>query len=479
LEQELVYSPETVRQKIILLLLIDAKMKLYISLLLIGVFIFSCQKNWLDAKPDQSFVIPKEINEVQSLLDNTFDLNDKELTVLDEGGTDNFYLTESRFTSRTQVQKNVYAWASSSGFYAGSSVTDWDNTYKTIFTANTALQAIERIEKGNNVIYWNNAKGSALFFRAHAYSKLINLFCKPYKESSANSDKGLILKLTPELIDIPSRSTVEESYNQIISDLKNAIDLLPKQPLENFKTRPSKFASFALLSRVYLSMNKFQLAKDFADSALSISNKLIDYNTLNTSTSLPFVRYNDEVIFHARSLNNNVLPTPGNTSNVDTTLYKSYDENDLRKKLFFTSTNPILFKGSYTGTNFLFKGLTIDELYLTRAECFARAGETALAMKDLNTLLEKRWKTGKFILITAASTTEAITKILTERNKELCFRGIRWMDLRRLNTEGIYKTTLIKQVGNQTFTLPPDDQRYVYPIPDSELNFNKVEQNPR
>jgi len=71
-----------------------------------------------------------------------------------------------------------------------------------------------------------------------------------------------------------------------------------------------------------------------------------------------------------------------------------------------------------------------------------------------------------------------LNKILTERRKELLMRGLRWTDLRRLNKETAFATTLSRIVNGTTYTLPPNDPGYVFRIPLSVINFTGIEQNP-
>lgn len=439
----------------------------------------SCKKGWLDAKPDQSFIIVKQVGEAQALLDHTLEMNQNEPSSLDEGGCEYYFLTESRFNTRSPFQKNFYTWASAKDFYAGSVASDWEGCYKRIFITNTVLQMIENINANENPVAWNNVKGSALFFRSFNYFKLAQLFCKPYDAATAQVDKGLILKLSPEVNEIAKRSTIQQSYDLIINDLQLALPLLPVRPLQLFKTRPSKIAAYALLSRIYLSMGKYAESERYADSVLSNPVELINLNTLDENAVFPFQRFNEEVIFHALALNNSLLATIGNTSNLDMSFYNSFNDNDLRKKLWFTDVPSHLYKGSLTCDRFSFKGIGTAEIYLNKAECLARRSQVTEAMNTLNHLLEKRWRVNVSTPLTATNETQAMNIILEERKKELCFQGIRWIDLRRLNLEGKYTTTLNRKVGTQNFTLPPNDPRYTYPIPPSEIIFNDVEQNPR
>ena len=137
-------------------------------------------------------------------------------------------------------------------------------------------------------------------------------------------------------------------------------------------------------------------------------------------------------------------------------------------------------KRGYGGPTFLypFGGLATDEVYLIKAECLARKGQVSESISVLNQLLIKRWKTGTFIPLTAINAQDALSKILTERRKELVFRGIRWTDLKRLNRENA-NISLTRTLNGQTFTLLPNELRYVFPIPDDELSQSNIQQNPR
>ena len=94
--------------------------------------------------------------------------------------------------------------------------------------------------------------------------------------------------------------------------------------------------------------------------------------------------------------------------------------------------------------------------------------------------MQKRWKAGTFIPFTAATATDALTKIINEKRKELPFTGsIRWEDLRRLNKEPQFAKTLIRILNGQTYSLPPNDAKYTLPIPDDEIRLSGIAQNIR
>jgi AAA+ ATPase superfamily predicted ATPase len=99
-------------------------------------------------------------------------------------------------------------------------------------------------------------------------------------------------------------------------------------------------------------------------------------------------------------------------------------------------------------------------------------------LTDLNHLLVRRWKTGTFVPFTAATAEEALDLILLERRKELVFRGVRWMDLKRLNKEG-RNIELVRNLDGQIYRLAPNDLRYAMAIPKDIIQMTGIAQNPR
>jgi hypothetical protein len=346
-----------------------------------------------------------------------------------------------------------------------------------VYHTNIVLDGIDEVAAEDvGTPAWNNVKGSAHFFRAEAFFNVAQIFAKPYSLTFPD-EPGIPLRLTPDPKVKSVRAGLQETYEQILSDLHTATGYLPVVP--QYKTRPSKPAAYALLSRVYLTMQDYAHAFVYADSCLKLYDSLLDYNSINTTPTYPITALNKEVILHSTMVN--YFQARGVI--VDSNLYKSYKVNDLRQKVFFkTNTNGgMRFVGTYTGGNtgnIFFCGIATDEVLLTRAECYARAGNITAAMKDLNTLMIKRWKTGAFVPFTASTTSEALSLILEERRKETLFRGLRWLDLRRLNSEGA-NITITRGVDNKTYTLPPNSPRYVLPLPPDVINITGVPQNER
>jgi hypothetical protein len=444
-------------------------------LLILSTALTSCKKDFLDVKPDKTLVVPHTLPDLQALLDNT-DYMNLITPYLGEVGSDDFYLLYSSWNVLAAIDaKNAYIWAKDI-YGANPTVPDWENRYRQVFYANVVLEQLEKLSDSEKASPdFAREKGSALFYRAFAFYQLAQIFCKPYS-STAGTDLGIPIRLKSDINIKSTRATVEQTYQQILTDLKAAVHLLPVTP--SIKTRPSQPAAYALAAKTLLLMQNYGAAKSYADSCLALPVKLLNYNSLNASSSFPFVRFNDEVIFHSRI--GSVGAFAASRLIIDSTLYRSYSATDLRKTMFFrlNGVNQT-FKGSYDGSATFFTGIATDEIYLLRAECLARTGGVSLAMDDLNELLKTKYQQTGFTHLTASDAQQAIRLILTERRKELVFRGIRWQDLRRLNLDPNFAVKVTRNLNGQVYTLLPNDSRYVLPIPDNVIQISGIQQNER
>lgn len=451
-------------------------MKYLLFILLLSLHI-SCKKQdaFLDVKPNKNDVTPSKLSDYQAMLDND-NLMNSGTPALGILGADNYYVNYTVWQSRSATERNAYIWAKD--VFEGAASNDWKTPYQAIAQANIVLDGLAKMDAANTAVQQTIA--AALFYRAYHYYNLLQLFAKPYHAATAVADAGLPLLLQFDLHAPVQRAAIQTCYYRLIEDLENALPYLPDMPL--YKTRPGKAAALGLLARYYLHTAQYVKAGNRAEAALQHVNNLLDYAALNASASYPFPTYqnnNKEVIFYAQG-SVYVIMT-GTNMIVDTSLYKSYHANDLRKQLFYRSSGGnYFFKGSYTGSSAPFTGLAVNELYLISAEAAARTGNTTHAMQQLNNLLIKRFKTGTFVPYAAATAEDALQLIIAERRKELPFNGSsRWEDLRRLNSEPWFAQTLRRVLNGQQYELPPGDKRYVYPIPDNEILLSGIEQNPR
>ncbi len=454
--------------------------------LLLGMLIMlnlsSCKKqdDWLNIKSTQNAVTPATLKDYQAVLDNTVVMNTN-YSVIGLLGSDNLYIPDANLNGLDALSRNAYLWTKD--IYQGATSSDWLYAYQMVEYANIVLDGLG--QSGSGTAAYNNVKGSALFYRSYGFYQLSQLFCKPYLASSAGTDPGIPVRLSSDVNEKSLRGTVQQTYTQMIGDLQQAVSLLPQTPL--YTTRPSSTAACALLAKIYLSMGDYVHAGQYADKALQINSRLIDYNTLNPGTANPFPTFakgNPEIIFYAYTY---ALPAVYSSSaaqgRINPALLQSYEDADLRKSAFFIAdgtTGLYKFKGSYSAQAYDFSGIANDELYLIRAECNARTGNPAAALTDLNKLLKNRYLNGAFQPVNISVTTDLINRIILERRKELPFTAnLRWEDLRRLNQDPVYALTLTRSYGGATYTLLPNSNFYTLPIPDDEINLDGLQQNPR
>lgn len=435
----------------------------------------SCSEEYLDKKPDKSIVVPSTLTDLQALLDNSRVMNiTPAIGVL---GADDLFMEEAGWEGLINpLEKNGYLWAKE--VYEGQlSSNDWNTPYEQVFYANVVLEGLDKIGLTTaNETEWKSIRGRALFYRAFAFYELAQLFCEPYS-ADASASLGIPLRLTADVGAPVERATVKETYDQILLDLQEAAQLLPETP--DVATRPTSVSNKALLARVYLSMEDYENAEAYASAALERNAALLDYNNISATSSRPFQTMHEEVLFHASMLSYRFLSS--SLSYIDTLLYASYSNDDLRKGVFFRSrgNNRYSFKGSYTGNLLQFAGISNNEVYLIRAECRVRNGDTTGALEDLNALLEKRYRASAFVPVVEDDPDALLALILNERRKELVFRSTRWTDLRRLNHDTRFQKTLSRELNGAVYTLPPNDARYVYPIPFQEISISGIPQNVR
>ena len=166
----------------------------------------------------------------------------------------------------------------------------WDYGYKAVAQASNIIKMITEGQSPEI----DNQLGECYFVRGMLYFYLVRAYGRPYYQ---NPEKNLgvpIVNGTPDdmnNLNLPDRSTVEETYKQAIEDLKKAEELLT---LDKGPAFASKEAAQALLSRVYLYMSGTyenpnpqyaQLAVDYADKVISSSK----YELLSRED---FMKYN-------------------------------------------------------------------------------------------------------------------------------------------------------------------------------------------
>lgn len=449
-------------------------MKNNIKLILIGcllILLSSCEK-FLDEKPNKNLAIPSKLIDFQALLDNSTFLNTVD-GASSEISAGDFYLSNADYLGLNNFYRNLYTWQRKEVF--PDELNEWFLNYRVVYRANTVINALEKPQNFDDPAVAKNIIGQAYFYRAKAFLQTLYVWSNAYDKELSKSELGIPLRLNTDFNEPSKRETVELGYQQVINDLLKSIDNLPINNIHVM--RPSKVAAYGLLARTYLSMRDYSNAKKYADSSLSLKSTLLDFNILNAIANFPVPQFNPEV------LHSTVIPSypiiNNSRAKIDPIIMNMFEANDLRKSVLFkiNSDGSFGFKGSYDGSASLFSGVAVNEVLLIRAECLAREGKLSDALIDLNKLGVKRFKAGLYKNKESLNQEQVITWVLNERRKELIFRGLRWMDIKRLNKEGA-GISLSRTVDNKDYKLNANSSGFALPLPDNLLILTSMEQNP-
>lgn len=373
----------------------------------------------------------------------------------------------------------------------GSHLTRWGPSYAAINEVNNVLGAVDNMADQESQAWIDRVKGEALFLRALNHFDLVRT--KAYEPGMYVDgwEQGIILRTEaterPEDVDYRARATVEEVYQQIEADLKEAITLL--KDAGNSKYRANYAAANALLARVYLYWQQWEQAEIYATEAINATTASLaegearyvqaftDRTNPESIFELQFESTNDgDVTGFNESLNSLTNIDAGGWGDLVPTddLLEAYEEGDARLALYFPAKKgqeSVYYINKWNSANGPYTHnvpvIRLAEVYLIRAEARAEQNEIADAQADLNTI---RHRVGLGDT-PADSRAELIEAVLQERRVEFAFEGQRFFDLKRRGLD-IPKP---QSIG----VLPYDDFRVLAPIPQREVDTNtKLDQNP-
>ncbi|MDR2906963.1 MAG: RagB/SusD family nutrient uptake outer membrane protein [Bacteroidales bacterium] len=328
----------------------------------------------------------------------------------------------------------------------------------------------------------DRVKSETLANRAFHYFRLVNLYGEPYNHPDYpnGSALGVPLKLesaiTHEYLD---QNTVAEVYDQIVSDLKSAIDLARPLPEIKGDFRINLTTMHIILSRVYLYMENWEGVVAHADTAFQRGIRHFDMTkfTFTETTPPSYLTYdNPEVQWvYGGSSYSSIMGYYNPPMNV----IQMFGTNwDAREKFGFrvntSENNKVYFyKMLSAGTNTLNQAIRTAEACLNRAEANAMLNNLTEAAEDLNTLRQNRIFAENYADVTYANREELIQLIRHERRLEFFGEHFRWFDLRRYGMPEIkhrYKHSPSDPII--TYTLKEKDPMYTLPFPRSLMLNN-------
>lgn len=167
----------------------------------------------------------------------------------------------------------------------------WEYSYKVISQTSDMFKTVPEGQSAEI----DNKLGEGYYLRGMVYFYLARTFARPYYQSPETNLGLPLVNGLPEDIDnleLPDRSTVKETYDQAIADLRKAATMMTENQTAAYA---SKEAAQALLSRIYLYMSGTYENSNatYADSAIYFADQVIGsghYQLLDRET---FMKYNE------------------------------------------------------------------------------------------------------------------------------------------------------------------------------------------
>lgn len=358
----------------------------------------------------------------------------------------------------------------------------WYHAYKIIRSANDVLKNIDS-ETTDPDLQLYASQGYAN--RAFAYFNLAQLFQYTYKGHESLPCVPLITEENADAVAAEGcpRSTVQEVYDQVLSDLDTAIKFLTECGYgvdriadSGAKRFISLGTAYGLRARVNLVMNNWQTAADDAAKAISTSGatpySIAEASQPNFSNSedhnfmwAVYVQEVDRVVTsgiinwpsHMGSLNYGYASV-GAWRYINKALYNSIPDSDCRKGWFLNenaqSSNLSANQAAYVASNSIpaytqvkfapYQGvlgtstnacdiplMRVEEMYLIQAEATAMAGNAA-GGKEIIENFVKTYRNPSY-MCPATDAAGVQEEVWNQRRLELWGEGFCYLDLLRLN----------------------------------------------
>lgn len=385
----------------------------------------------------------------------------------------------------------------------------WSSRYSVLNDINICIEKFPTIpvssDKEQDKL--NRFLGEAYALRAYYFFQLTERFSPKYDASNkSTANLGIPLVTTFDITLLPPRATLEETYNQIESDIDKAEKLLGG-------AEGVKGSNFFTLDAVKALKARVALTKGDYAKAYVEAKAIVDagkYPLVSTQEALQKMWHNDETdetivqLFSSKPDELPLLMRDYLVYEAKTKKYKPdyvpskwvvdlYDASDIRKSVYFknlTIETPtgkdydVTLVYKYPGNPNLYSGSPLEyhspkifrtaELYLIVSEAAYKNGDEVNAVKYLNDLRQSRGLSD-----VKSSGINLFNDIKEERLRELAFEGTRLNDLKRWE-EGVKRHSpqgteyLVVSPKDQYYELdkPANDYRFTWPIPNHEMTVN-------
>lgn len=488
------------------------KNKILIALIAVTAALTSCN-DFLDEFPSKQSNQPiKTTEDLDLLLNNPYDYvaenNFAAMCATDNAAVDTFHY---KFQPRLYTDYNSLGWFLWDEYVLknANEHKDWVSEFGKIGKANLVFDFLEEVEGTEDEK--RQLEIEAHFIRAYSYFNLVTVYCLPYSEATAG-EPGLPLRTTISVEESLQRATLKETYEFIEADIQAALETTVTERTRTW--RISRPAVEAFAARFYLYIEDYDKAMTYANNALEAYDELVSYedvmyqngslyNWLNKGAMYPYTKilsgedtYNWKETYYLRLL---YARTYYQHAYPSQKLMDLYDPLDIRFDALFvenvrigTSLSPYVGYAFLGSGNYIPSGPSTPEMYLIRAECYARQGNVEQTHNNLEALRQMRFKTADYQPLDYPSDEKALTQlVIDERNREFPFT-LRWYDLHRINKDPLLDDVDITRTfytlnGNlpdtdaslKTYTLEAGSRKYAFPLAENEIisSGGELEQN--
>lgn len=343
----------------------------------------------------------------------------------------------------------------------------WRTAYSQVYQLNAFLEGVSASQSLSQA-YKDQVRGEALVLRAmlYWYAQLC-WGAIPYVNTT---DYQVNAQIT--------RTDKESVLALLQTDLLEAISLLAEAYTSTSRIRVNRYAAMALLSRIYLETEQWQLLMDRTSDIIE-ATLLYSWETDLTQVFLienPGTIWQFNAGVDGRNTQEGALyvlhAAPPTIVAMNTEFYTSFGESDLRRINWIGSISdaqtgttyyyPFKYQqSSVTDTSLEYsKVFRLAEIYLMRAEAAAHLGALEQAKNDLNQVHERAG-----LDVVSSTDTETLLELIWEERRWELFSegGLRWFDLKRL---GLATEVLAPVKSNWT------ENDILFPIPETELVLN-------
>lgn len=446
-------------------------------LLVVATGYFSCKKFLNVPINTNSQLNPSTVEEYEEIL-NSPDISQTEFFLVDLTSDDIIIPTIRGYDNTIS---RAYAWAET---LLGP--TDNDNSFNTcyrwIMHMNFVVNGIDNAPGGTQERK-AIAKAQAKIHRAYFYLQLVNIYAPGYNATTATTDLGVPLVLNVSSNDMHARATVQQVYDQIQSDLNDALNTPELPDFMNDIIHPGKAAAKAMQARMYLLMGNYTEALAASEDALAIKSTLLDYNTVEANPRTLLAHVNNPEIFLPRvgQVNLNAFGTVY-MFGFSLELASLLGPDDWRLGPIETQQRRIHNFETLSGGSLGFDySITVAELMLIKAECLARNNNGSGAMQLVNQIRQNRVSTDKYVPLNEnVDGPTALQEVLKERRRELFMHGgLRLFDVKRLGLP-MKRTGMYGEALREAPPQPAGSKRFILPFSARTLSINtKIIQNER